>query len=143
MKEIFWLFLPTSIRTWQIKLSRRHIQNKSSYYSTLLHRYCDGRIISVRLLWSPISSDCAFIHVGCSVSSRYTFPYRAWLGVFCLFIIPFFPHLSIRKCSKITSSLLFRSNQCLQFILMRLGLAGCILCQGKADRERYSRPAFF
>ena len=33
-----------------------------------------GRIISARLLRSPVSSDCAFILEGCSVSSRYTFP---------------------------------------------------------------------
>lgn len=35
-----------------------------------------GRVISARLLRSPVSSDCAFIPVGCSVSSRYTFPAR-------------------------------------------------------------------
>ena len=32
-----------------------------------------GRVISARLLRSPVSSDCAFILEGCSVSSRYTF----------------------------------------------------------------------
>lgn len=32
-------------------------------------------IISVQFLRSPASSDCAFIRMGCSVSSRYTFPY--------------------------------------------------------------------
>lgn len=39
-------------------------------YSTL---WC-GRVISARLLRSPVSSDCAFGLVGRSVSSRYTFP---------------------------------------------------------------------
>ncbi len=34
-----------------------------------------GRVISAHLLRSPASSDCAFIPVGCSVSSRYTFPH--------------------------------------------------------------------
>ena len=33
-----------------------------------------GRVISAHLLRSPVSSDCAFIPKGCSVSSRYTFP---------------------------------------------------------------------
>lgn len=33
-----------------------------------------GTVISAVLSWSPMSSDCAFILVGCSVSSRYTFP---------------------------------------------------------------------
>lgn len=32
------------------------------------------RVISARFSWSPMSSDCAFIPMGCSVSSRYTFP---------------------------------------------------------------------
>lgn len=43
-----------------------------------------GTVISAVLSWSPMSSDCAFIPMGCSVSSRYTFPYGAWLGVICL-----------------------------------------------------------
>ena len=33
-----------------------------------------GRVVSARLSRSPVSSDCAFVRVGRSVSSRYTFP---------------------------------------------------------------------
>lgn len=33
-----------------------------------------GQVISAYLSRSPVSSDCAIIHMGCSVSSRYTFP---------------------------------------------------------------------
>lgn len=50
--------LPTIISTIQICYTKIH----------------GGRIISVRLLRSPVSSDCAFNRMGCSVSSRYTFP---------------------------------------------------------------------
>lgn len=44
-----------------------------------------GTVISAVLSWLPMSSDCAFIPEGCSVSSRYTFPSErgAWLGVIC------------------------------------------------------------
>jgi len=35
-----------------------------------------GTVISAALSWSPMSSDCAFIPAGCSVSSRYTFPMK-------------------------------------------------------------------
>lgn len=33
-----------------------------------------GRVVSARLSRSPVSSDCAFVRGGRSVSSRYTFP---------------------------------------------------------------------
>ncbi len=39
-----------------------------------------GTVISAVLSWSPMSSDCAFIPEGCSVSSRYTFPLKGGLG---------------------------------------------------------------
>lgn len=43
-----------------------------------------GTVISAVLSWLPMSSDCAFIPEGRSVSSRYTFPLvGAWLGVIC------------------------------------------------------------
>ena len=44
-------------------------------HPNLLPRACGGAVVSAALLQSPASSDCAFIPVGCSVSSRYTFPY--------------------------------------------------------------------
>lgn len=52
-----------------------------------------GRIISARLLRSPASSDCAFIPVGCSVSSRYTFP-EMGLARRCLLILHFRKYFS-------------------------------------------------
>ena len=64
-----------------------HLINDTHSFSILLHRCCGGCIISVQLLQSPASSDCAFIRVGCSVSSRYTFPKRAWLGIFCVYTL--------------------------------------------------------
>lgn len=57
----------------------------------LRHPFCcsafqRGRAVSTRLLRSPVSSDCTFIPVGCSVSSRYTFP--AWgLARYCLLLL--------------------------------------------------------
>lgn len=38
------------------------------------YAYRRGPVISANLLRLPVSSDCAFIRSGCSVSSRYTFP---------------------------------------------------------------------
>lgn len=53
---------------------RHCFQYYAYFHFNLLHLF-GGRIISVRLLQSPASSDCAFNLVGCSVSSRYTFPH--------------------------------------------------------------------
>lgn len=79
---------PTRPRCFASRRFRSHV---SCYLFFVLHRYCDGYPISVQLLQSPASSDCAFILEGCSVSSRYTFPYRAWLGVFCYLNYNIFP----------------------------------------------------
>ena len=46
-----------------------------------------GRVISAHLLRSPVSSDCAFIPKGCSVSSRYTFPIRGLARRFLLLFL--------------------------------------------------------
>ena len=60
-----------------IEFLQHHIDGgHPNCYSASQH----GRVISACLLRSPASSDCAFIHVGCSVSSLYTIE---WLGVVC------------------------------------------------------------
>lgn len=76
--KFFALLARHSIRR-SIPFFRRELVNYFFNIIIISDRFvtplCGGRIISVRLLRSPASSDCAFNRVGCSVSSRYTFPF--------------------------------------------------------------------
>lgn len=61
-----------------------------------------GRVISARLLRSPVSSDCAFTPEGCSVSSRYPFPGR---GLARRFLLAFDTISILKQCSLFVNDL--------------------------------------
>ncbi len=63
----------------KLSCDRSGIRHSINHTINLRHPFCcsafrQGWVVSAHLLRSPVSSDCAFIRMGCSVSSRYTFP---------------------------------------------------------------------